>query len=166
MPVTVRFSWSAAVHAMRMTLATMLNKSGVVPRTAQEILRHSNISLTMVTYTDVKLLNVSGALDSLPKLSPDRTPDRTQEAMRASETGDRTGFQSAPGTAQCGRSGAIPVILADNFGEKTSDTSEDDNRTKPAKKARSEGYSDRASGMETKGLEPSTSALRTQRSPN
>ncbi len=30
------------------------------------------------------------------------------------------------------------------------------------KKARSEGFSDRASGMETKGLEPSTSALRTQ----
>ena len=107
-----------------------------------------------------------GALDSLPKLSPDRTPDRTQEVMRATETDDRTGFQSAPDTAQCGRSGAIPVILADNFGEKTSDTSEDDNRTKPEKKARSEGYSDRASGMETKGLEPSTSALRTQRSPN
>ena len=36
-------------------------------------------------------------------------------------------------------------------------------RTKPTKKARSEGFSDRASGMETKGLEPSTSALRTQR---
>ena len=155
------------VHAMRMTLATMLNKSGVAPRTAQEIMRHSDIRLTMATYADAKLLNVSGALDSLPKLSPDRTPDRTQQAMRATGTDGRTGFQSAPksapGTAQCGRSGAIPVILAGNFGVKTSDSSEDGNPTKPTKKARSEGFSDRASGMETKGLEPSTSALRTQR---
>ena len=54
------------VHAMRMTLATMLNKAGVAPRTAQEIMRHSDIRLTMSTYTDARLLNVTGALDSLP----------------------------------------------------------------------------------------------------
>jgi integrase len=158
------------VHAMRMTLATMLNKAGVAPRTAQEIMRHSDIRLTMATYTDAKLLNVSGALDSLPKLSPDRTPGNTQEVMRATGTDGHTGFKSAPksapGTAHSGQSGSVPVILTGNFGAKTSDTGEDKNRTKPTKKARSEGNSDRASGMETKGFEPSTSALRTQRSPS
>ena len=158
------------VHSMRMTLATMLNKAGVAPRTAQEIMRHSDIRLTMATYTDAKLLNVSGALDLLPKLSPDRTPDGTQEAMRATGTDGRAGFKSAPksapGTAQSGRSGAVPVILAGNFGAKPGDTGEVGNRTNPMEKARSEGFSDRASGMETMGLEPTTSALRTQRSPS
>ena len=155
------------VHSMRMTLATMLNKAGVAPRTAQEIMRHSDIRLTMATYTDAKLLNVSGALDLLPKLSPDRTPDGTQEAMRATGTDGRAGFKSAPksapGTAQSGRSGAVPVILAGNFGAKPGDTGEVGNRTNPMEKARSEGFSDRASGMETMGLEPTTSALRTHR---
>ena len=158
------------VHSMRMTLATMLNKAGVAPRTAQEIMRHSDIRLTMATYTDAKLLNVSGALDLLPKLSPDRTPDGTQEAMRATGTDGRAGFKSAPksapGTAQSGRSGAVPVILAGNFGAKPGDTGEVGNRTNPMEKARSEGFSGRASGMETMGLEPTTSALRTQRSPS
>jgi hypothetical protein len=150
------------LHAMQMTLATMLNKAGVAPRTAQEIMRHSAIRLRMATYTDANLLNVSGALDSLPKLSPDKTPGNTQEVMRATGTDGHTGFKSAPGTAQSGQSGSVPVILTGNSGAKTSDTGEDKNRTKPTKKARSEGFSDRASGMETKGFEPSTSALRTQ----
>jgi hypothetical protein len=74
------------VHAMRMTLATMLNKSGVAPRIAQEIMRHSDIRLTMATYKDAKLLNVSVALDSLPKLTPDRATDGRREAMRATGT--------------------------------------------------------------------------------
>jgi len=154
------------VHAMRMTLATMLNRAGVAPRTAQEIMRHSDIRLTMATYTDAKLLNVSGALDSLPKLSPNNLPDRTREAMRATGTDGKTDSRFAPvfapGTAVTLHSGAFPDILAGEFGAKASKESDNKNRTKPTKKARSEGFSDRAYGVETKGLEPSTSALRTQ----
>lgn len=72
---------------MRMTLATMLNKAGVAPRTAQEIMRHSDIRLTMATYTDAKLLNVSGALDSLPKLSPDEeSGDKRCKPLEQMET--------------------------------------------------------------------------------
>ena len=46
-----------------------MSSAGVAPRTAQAALRHSDIDLTMNTYTDPKLLDVKGALDSLPKLS-------------------------------------------------------------------------------------------------
>ena len=53
---------------------------------AQEIMRHSDIRLTMATYKDAKLLNVSVALDSLPKLTPDRATDGRREAMRAKGT--------------------------------------------------------------------------------
>jgi hypothetical protein len=108
------------VHAMRMTLATMLNKAGVAPRTAQEIMRHSDIRLTMATYTDARMLNVSGDLDELPKLSPTRPPAKSPEAMRATGTLGALPPVLPPGTAQSGRSGAVPVILAGNFGAKAS----------------------------------------------
>jgi integrase len=56
------------VHALRHSFGTLLSKAGVTPRTAQAAMRHSSIDLTMNTYTDPKLLDVSGALDSLPAL--------------------------------------------------------------------------------------------------
>ena len=38
------------------------------PRTAQAAMRHSDVNLTMGTYTDPKLLDVAGAMESLPAL--------------------------------------------------------------------------------------------------
>jgi integrase len=56
------------VHALRHTFATHLVAAGVAPRTAQAALRHSSLELTMQHYTDPRLLDVVGALDSLPAL--------------------------------------------------------------------------------------------------
>ncbi len=60
---------SVDIHALRHSFASHLSKGGVAPRTAQAALRHSDINLTMVTYTDPALLDVAGALDALPSLS-------------------------------------------------------------------------------------------------
>src|SRR5262249_9515194 len=46
------------VHALRTTFGTLLSKGGVMPRTAQAAMRHSDIRLTMQTYTDPKMLDV------------------------------------------------------------------------------------------------------------
>jgi hypothetical protein len=81
---------------MLLTLATILNKSGVAPRTAQEIMRHSDIRLTMKAYTDAKLLNVSGALDKLPKLSPAPPHASTPETHRATGTNGKLGPNACP----------------------------------------------------------------------
>ena len=51
------------VHALRHTFGTLLSKGGVSPRTAQAAMRHSDVNLTMNTYTDPKLLDVAGAMD-------------------------------------------------------------------------------------------------------
>ena len=56
------------VHAMRTTFGTLLSKSGVSPRTAQQAMRHSDIKLTMGVYTDPRLLDVRGAVESLPAI--------------------------------------------------------------------------------------------------
>ncbi len=74
---------SVDVHAMRHTFATMLSTSGVSPRVAQEAMRHSTMELTMKVYTDPKLLDVAGAVASLPSMNP--VPIRNQ--MKATGTG-------------------------------------------------------------------------------
>jgi len=79
------------VHGLRTTFASMLSQGGVHPRTAQEAMRHSDISLTMGTYTDTRVLDVAGAMNSLPELSlgsdmPGFQPlpmDRTGESLVA-----------------------------------------------------------------------------------
>ncbi len=40
------------IHALRHSFGTHLTLAGVAPRVAQAAMRHSNISLTMTTYTD------------------------------------------------------------------------------------------------------------------
>ncbi len=56
------------LHAMRHSTGTHLSAAGVAPRTAQAIMRHSDIALTMNTYTDERLLETSAAVDLLPEL--------------------------------------------------------------------------------------------------
>ena len=71
------------VHAWRHNFGTMLSKGGVSPRTA---MRHSKVDLTMNVCTDPKLLDVHGALDSLPTLELDSRPQTEAQSMRATGT--------------------------------------------------------------------------------
>jgi len=73
------------VHALRHTFATHLVAAGVAPRTAQAAMRHSSLELTMQLYTDPRLLDVAGALASLPALP---TADAPLETSRATGTDD------------------------------------------------------------------------------
>ena len=59
------------VHALRHTFGTHLSMGGVAPRTAQAAMRHSSIDLTMNVYTDPRLLDVAGAMETLPRLPLD-----------------------------------------------------------------------------------------------
>ena len=56
------------VHCLRHTFATLLSRAKVAPRTAQELLRHSDIRLTMQTYTHLELLDTAHAVESLPEI--------------------------------------------------------------------------------------------------
>src|SRR5262249_19791611 len=78
--------WTIDVDAIRHTFGTLLSKGGVAPRTAQSAMRHTDIDLTMRTYTDPRLLDVHGALDALPALPLDIDPDAGREALRATGT--------------------------------------------------------------------------------
>ncbi len=57
---------SMAVGALRVTFCTNLLNAGVHPRVVQELMRHSDIKLTMKNYTDPSQLPVAEALEKLP----------------------------------------------------------------------------------------------------
>jgi integrase len=55
-------------HALRHTFLTHLAASGVHPKVAQVLARHSTIVLTMGHYTHMQALDVAGDLEKLPPL--------------------------------------------------------------------------------------------------
>ena len=84
------------VHALRTTFGTMLSTTGTAPRTAQAAMRHSDIKLTMGVYTDPRLINVRGAVERLPSLTPTElvtlpVTRPTGRAGQSAATGDKNG---------------------------------------------------------------------------
>ncbi|MFW6106709.1 MAG: site-specific integrase, partial [bacterium] len=65
-PKTDRRGRVVDIHALRHTFGTHLSAAGVHPRVAMAAMRHSRIELTMNLYTDPVLLDVAGAVQSLP----------------------------------------------------------------------------------------------------
>jgi len=72
-------------HALRHTFVSNLARGGVHPKTAQQLARHSTITLTMDRYTHTGQGAAAAALDTLPDLFP-ATPER--EAVSATGTYD------------------------------------------------------------------------------
>jgi hypothetical protein len=66
----------------RADCGTLLSTSGVAPRVARAAMRHSDLRLTMNVYTVPRLLDVHGALNSLPSLNGSIEP----ESKRATGT--------------------------------------------------------------------------------
>lgn len=71
-------------HALRGQFISFLAASGVHPKVAQELARHSTIVLTMDYYTHKSVLDVTGALDKLPALPAPTQPERKASDAKAS----------------------------------------------------------------------------------
>lgn len=74
------------LHALRTTFGTMLSVSGIAPRVAMELMRHSDIRLTMQVYTDAGQLPLASEVAKLPSfrvpvLAQDDTQIRTLSAV-------------------------------------------------------------------------------------
>ncbi len=57
------------IHAMRHTLGTLLHLADVPIREAQELMRHSDVRLTMKIYTDASQLRIREAVARLPSFA-------------------------------------------------------------------------------------------------
>jgi hypothetical protein len=54
------------VHALRHTYGSLLSQSGSSPREVMELMRHTDLRLTMKVYTDPRVFNLAGAVERLP----------------------------------------------------------------------------------------------------
>jgi len=86
---------AADFHSLRHTFISNLTRSGVSPKIAQSLARHSTIGLTMDTYTHIGLYDERTALDSLPKL-PSLESDKSEDNKA---TAVKTGTDDLPVTA-------------------------------------------------------------------
>ena len=77
----------ADFHALRHTFITMLASSGVHPKVAQQLARHSTITLTMDRYSHARLVDLNSAVENLPSLA---SPPKPELAEIAVETTNHT----------------------------------------------------------------------------
>ena len=84
----------ADFHALRKTFITNLSRAGVVPKMAQSLARHSDINLTMNTYTMLGVYDQASAVEALPPI-PQRA---TAAAMR---DGDATNVMADHPGPEC-----------------------------------------------------------------
>lgn len=76
-------------HGQRTTFITSLARAGVSPATAQKLARHSDINLTMGTYTRLQMEDLLVAVEKLPLLRPTAdTEASVQSAENASDHQD------------------------------------------------------------------------------
>ena len=108
------------IHALRHTFGTMLSVAGVKPRTAQEVMRHSTLDLTMNVYTDPALLDTAGAVEALPSFPIGEGTKVAAEPMTFGLEESNTEQANDPtlvvtlvaNTARPGQFGARPVRMA------------------------------------------------------
>jgi integrase len=84
----------ADFHALRHTLGTNLSRRNVPPRVAMELMRHSDIRLTMNYYTDTNQLPLSDAISKLPAFTTGTNPQiHPQTADVCSQIESQLGIQ-------------------------------------------------------------------------
>jgi len=71
---------TACVHSLRHTTATRCARAGVPPVILKDIMRHSDIKITMKYYTHLKLHDLHGAIQALPPLTGTTTAADAAEA--------------------------------------------------------------------------------------
>ena len=154
------------IHALRHTFGTLLSKGGVSPRTAQAALRHSDINLTMNTYTDPKLLDVAGAMESLPTLPLGAEAamfDLARNVLSATGTDDSTASPLAPTLAPTSaQRGQLQSIVGQIISEASENATGELTAATglPAKQIRSLPTVDNGrQKARVKGLEPSASSV-------
>lgn len=95
----------ADFHALRHTFCSLLARSGVQPQTAQRLMRHSDINLTMKHYTHILLDDKRMAVSSLPRINVEE------------EVAEATGTEDAANLGRIQTPSLCPVQTMDGEGQ-------------------------------------------------
>ena len=104
-------------HSLRHTLATNLARRNIAPRVAMQIMRHSDIRLTMNHYTDSSQLPVAAVQSGArpigqPSIDSTRSPARNPNfAARESGDTERITILSSSNAATTPLSSAGPQMM-------------------------------------------------------
>ncbi|MBI1311311.1 tyrosine-type recombinase/integrase [bacterium] len=124
---------------MRHTFGTHLSRAGVPLRTAQAAMRHSTPTLTANIYTDPRLLDVHGAVESLPTLDLNNPRKDDRGMLKATGTtgeGERKlPPLFPPDSGHGGKSESLPVRSATISDAATGKRDRSKTPEKPRKKA-------------------------------
>jgi integrase len=77
----------ADFHSLRHTFISNLVRTGATPKVAQELARHSTITLTMDRYAHAELHHITAAVGNLPSLPSE--PEKAGQKMKATGTDGR-----------------------------------------------------------------------------
>ena len=146
---------SVDIHCLRHSFATNLARAGVAPKVAQELLRHSDVNLTLSVYSHASAFDVASALESLPALNTSGTPNPERPALRATGTLAKDDSPFAPTFAPKAGDGCTTLSLSGKLGdlsgstaESSSDTKRAENPGKPAVFGSSEKYTREDSNLQ------------------
>jgi integrase len=105
----------ADFHALRHSYITLLERSGVSPKLAQELARHSDIRLTLNVYTHARLYDLAGAVEGLPALLPG-APTTEATALKATGTDGKSPTKVVSSLPSAYRKGDSPcgAVRADD----------------------------------------------------
>ena len=145
----------ADFHSLRHTFISNLVSGGVHPKLAQQLARHSTITLTMDRYSHVGLLDMTAALESLPTVSTSE-----QQTLRATgTTEDAPKFGCTNG---CTRPAEISRFQPKSTVTMSTESASGQERKNPQIPAENEGFE----GVKAVGLEPTTYGLKVRCSTN
>jgi|GEM_PF-400459 len=150
-------------HALRHSFASWLSKAGVAPKAAQELMRHSDIRLTMKWYTSLEVRDLTNDLDRLPPVPWSGFGESS--VMRATGT-DCTGREFS-WTKSCTRSSQnqpFTTVVSENGLAAMVAGSESKRPSNPAGAKGLCGSLIAAEKEPSVGFEPTTYALRKHRS--
>ncbi len=100
-PYTDESGRVADFHSLRHSFVSLLAKSGVHPKMAQKLARHSDINLTMNRYSHISMMDEAKALSSLPSLPS--MMEHSQKNQHSEEVNAKFGSPS--------RSSSLPNCL-------------------------------------------------------
>jgi len=105
---------SFVFHSLRRTCSTFLNAAGAPPRVTMELMRHSDMRLTMRDYTDQTILPLAAALENVPSLksSPVSSPKIGKSCPGVSIAGisENETTQAQPLGSEVARPPLTPVV--------------------------------------------------------
>lgn len=78
-------------HSLRHTFGTNLARAGVTPKVAQELMRHSDVNLTLGIYSHVDMSDLAGAVEKLPKNLTAHRPKPTDAGFSCTQVATQTG---------------------------------------------------------------------------